>query len=155
MKSYIIGISLFIVFVIFTNFQADYNKHQEQLHLLKFIAEESAAAAAQFISLTQYKDGYLVFNQAEGNRAARRVIENSMEVGYYWSEPVEYTINYFDDLNTDYPYIFSKNDIDVEIVVKEPTVVVAINAGPSKYGLTKSTPDITAVAAHEWKANLR
>lgn len=163
MKSYIIGISLFVLFAIFTIFQVDYNKHQEQLYLLKYIAEEAAAAAAQFTVVEHYKDGYLVFNQEAGDLAARRVLKESMNLNnsllpinnYYWVEQVEYTVYYFDDFNTNYPYHFNSQEINFEIIVSAPTVIVIINAGQPEYSLTKSVPDLIAVAAHEWQAGLR
>ncbi len=163
MKSYIIGFSLFIVFAIFTTFQADYNKHQEQLHLLKYIAEESAAAAAQFTLSEHYKNGYLVFNQQEGDLAARRILKENMSLSnnllplrnYYWLEQIDYTVEYFDDLNTVYPYFLSKPNIGFEIFIREPTVIVTINAGRPDYSLTRSVSDVIVVAAHEWKSILR
>lgn len=163
MKSYIIGVSLFIVFAIFTTFQVDYNKHQEQRHLLKYFAEEAAAAAAQFTISTYYKDGYLVFNQSEGDLAARRVLKENMSLdenflpfnNNYWMEQIDYMVYYCDDLNTDYPYKFNEQNIGFEILIKEPTVVVIINAGKAKYSLMKNIPDIVAVAAHEWQTSLR
>lgn len=160
MKSYIIGLALFILFMVFTIFQADYNRHQEKLQQLKYIAEEAAAAAAQYIDSNQYRWGNLVFNQTAGNLAADRVIKKNMELdselrpSLYssWYEQVTYTIHYFDDLTVEFPYEFHDSDFQPVFAIGAPTVLVILNAGQANYRFYQGSPDILALAAHEWQA---
>ncbi len=159
MKSYIIGIALFILFMFFTIFQSDYNRHQEQLQLLKYVAEEAAAAAAQYIIPNYYKEGYLVFNQTAGNLSANSVVRENMRLDSnlqptlysHWKEQISYMIDYYDDLNTEYPYELSRPEFNLVLMITAPTVIVTLNAGKADYRFYKEPPDILTLAAHEWQ----
>lgn len=159
MKSYIIGLALFILFMAFTIFQADYNRHQEQIQELKYIAEEVAAAAAQYIILNKYREGYLVFNQTAGDLAAFRMVQRNMELdtnlkpSLYsdWQGPITYNVDYYDDLNADYPHELLVAELGQVLTITAPTVVVTINGGRANYRFYQDPPDIIALAAHEWR----
>lgn len=162
MKSYIVGIALFIVFMIFTFYQYDYNMYQEQVYNLKFVAEEAAAAAAQYVYVSKYAEGDLVFNYEEGILAAEYIISKNLKlddnffpkVNTYWQEQIKYNIYFFDDSNSTYPVLYEDIGTNFILTITEPTVVIKINAGKPRYKLINSLPDTITTSAHEWKGKM-
>ncbi len=158
MKSFIIGMALFYVSMIFTIFQQDYNMHQEKLYELKFVAEESAAAASQYLQEQPYAEGKIVFNQIEGIKATEYIIKNQLRLddnmmpksNSYWQEQVSYTIHFYDDATTSFPYTYSTNDGTFVLVMTEPMVLISINAGKPRYRLYNHVPDAIRIAGHGW-----
>lgn len=159
MKSYIMGFAIFLISMSFTIFQQDYNLHQQHLYSLKFTAEEAAAAAAQYLELNQYKNGRLVFNQAEGTKAAEYIIKQQLKLddnfaplfGSYWHDQVQYKIEYFDDSNSTFPFLYTHEMTQISITIAEPTVVVTIDAGKPQYRMFANPPNAIRVASHSWK----
>ena len=159
MKSYIIGVAMFIVFMIFTVFQYDYNLHQQYLYNLKFAAQEAAAAGSQYWSKAEFAEGRFIFNQTEGKKAAEYIIRQQLKLdeflqplsGSYWQEKVTYTMEFFDDSNSNFPFLYENADHLFTITIAEPSVVITINAGKPRYRLIENPPDAVRVAAHEWK----
>lgn len=163
MKSYIIGTALFIVFMIFTFFQYDYNTHQEQLYNLKFVTEEAAAAAAQYIIDAEYANGNYTFNCDEGIIAAEYIISQNLKLddnffpkeNSYWQEQIKYEIIFFDDSNTTYPALYENNNKTFALTVTQPTVIININAGKPNYIFINNSPDVISISAHEWKVKTK
>lgn len=159
MKSYIMGLAIFLISISFTIFQQDYNLHQQHLYNLKFSAEEAAAAAAQYLDMVQYKNGSLVFNQAEGTKAAEYIIQQQLKldenfaptIGSYWQEQVKYKIEFFDDSNSTFPFLYTHETNMLSITVTEPTIVVTIDAGNPRYRMFANPPNAIRVASHSWK----
>lgn len=158
MKTYIIGIGLSFVFTLFTIYQYEYNLHQEQIFNLKFVAEEAAAGAAQYILLDYYTNGYLVFNQGESIKAVEYILHKNLNLSLelfpgtnsYFTEQISYDIKFFDDLNTNYPYLYEDFTYDFSLTITNPTVVILINAGKPSYKLIENLPNVISIAAHEW-----
>lgn len=161
MKVFLIWMCLLVVDFMFLDFQDQYNRAERQSIRLKYIAEEAAAAAAQFYDYQEYALGRKVFNQAEGIRAAEAVIKNNLFLdndfmpaeNSYWTEQITYTIEFFDDSNTTYPYLYEHASSYFTLAIGDPTVIVTINAGKPRFPvyITSNPPDIFRTAAHEWK----
>lgn len=159
MKSYIIGVALFFVFMIFTTYQYDYNMHQEQVYSLKFVAEEVVAGAAQYFLIDQYINGYLVFNKEQGILAVEYILQKNLKLNSdlfpgtnsYWVQQIQYDIKFFDDSNTNFPYLYEDIINSFTLTITNPTVVLTINAGKPRYKLIDNPPDVICIAAHEWK----
>ncbi|MGD9677610.1 MAG: hypothetical protein AB7V16_04460 [Vulcanibacillus sp.] len=159
MKAFIIGIALFFVFMIFTIYQYDYNFHQEQVYNLKFVAEEVAAGAAQYILIEDFTEGKLIFNQSESIKAVEYILQKNLklnsnlfpESNSYWQEQINYEIKFFDDSNTAYPYLYEDVNKFITLTITDPTVVITINAGKPRYRLLDNPPIVISTAAHEWK----
>lgn len=159
MKSLIIGIAIFFISMTFTVFQQDYNLHQQHLYNLKFTAQEASAAAAQYIVNDYYKEGMLVFNQSEGTKAAEYIIQKQLKVdenllplaGSYWRNQVNYQLEFFDDSNSTFPFLYTHYTNSFTLTIREPTVIVTIDAGKPRYRIFTDLPNSIRVAAHEWK----
>lgn len=159
MKQFILGIAIFFISMLFTIFHQDYNLHQEHLFNLKFITAETAAAGAQFIELEEYKEGGLVFNQEEGKKACEYIIQKQLSldedmnpsIDSYWQGQIKCTIEFFDDSNTTFPFLYSRDNGNFTLTITEPTVVVVLNAGKPRYRLYNNTSDVIRIAAHSWK----
>ncbi len=159
MKAYIIGLALCFVFMIFTTYQSEYNLHQEQAFNLKFVAEEAAAGAAQYILLDQYTNGYLVFNKIESIKAIEYILHKNLKLSLelfpgtnsYFTQQIQYDIRFFDDSNTNFPYLYEDLINRFTLTISNPTVVIIVNAGKSRYKLIDNPPDVISIAAHEWK----
>ncbi len=159
MKTYIVGVALFFVFMIFTTYQYEYNMHQEQVYSLKFVAEEVAAGAAQYILIDRYMDGYLVFNKKESIQAVEYILHKNLKlnlelfpgINSYWTQQIQYDIKFFDDSNTNFPYLYEDLINAFTLTITDPSVIITINAGAPRYKLINNPPDVISIAAHEWK----
>lgn len=160
MKPFIIGLALFFVSMVFTIFQQDYNIHQEQTYNVKFTALEAANAASQYIMVDSYKEGKLVFNQIEGTKAAEEIIKSQLKLdenmmpltGSYWQEQVKYSLEFFDDANAVFPFLYNSKQVPFSLTITNPTVVITIDAGQPRYRVKYSNlSDVTRIAAQEWK----
>lgn len=161
MKPFITGMAMFLLSMVFTVYQHDYNLHQEQIYNLKFAAEESAAAAAQYLFDDGYSEGMLVFNQLEGEKAARYILQEQLKLddnlvpreNSYWQEQIQYTIEFLDDSNTVFPYLYEHSTASLVLTLTEPTVIIAVNTGKPRYRIFSSLylPSSIRVAAYELK----
>lgn len=161
MKVFLIALAITLVCTGFIVFQQDYNIHQMQLERMKFVAEEAAAAAAQYYYLNQYADGVIAFNRPECVKAAEYVIKKNLDLqddfnpapNTYWPERVTYTIQYFDDTNTVYPYVYTHPTMGFVQTIIAPTVIITLNCGRARYRVPYITlvPPSVRAAAHEWK----
>lgn len=160
MKTFIMGTALFLISITFTVFQQDYNLHQQQIHNLKFTAEETTAAAAQYIVEIEYAEGRLVFNQVEGIKAAEYMIKKHLKVddnfipedNSYWQEEITYVIEFFDDSNSTFPFLYEYNSTLFTLTITDPIVVITIDAGKPRYRILVNPPNAIRTAAHEWKS---
>ncbi len=159
MKSFIIGLAMFIVSIGFTVFQQDYNLHQQHLYRLKFTAQEAAAAASQYYVKEEYGKGKFVFNQGEAIQAAEYIMAKQLKLddfllpqeNSYWQEPVQYTIEFFDDANAAFPFLYEHDQDLFTLTITNPSVIITINAGNPRYRMLDNPPNCIRVAAHEWK----
>jgi hypothetical protein len=161
MKSAIVGIATILLSVFVTVFYQDLKQAELRNFELKYVAEELSASASLFINEQEYSRGRIVFDQTEALRAFDHQIKTLLHLdnGFnplttsYWTEKVTYRINFYDDSNTAYPYLFTDPDTMFTYVVTEPTVVVTLNTGKARYRISflDSTDDNIRSAAHEWK----
>lgn len=162
MKSFIVGITVVLLSTFFITYQQDSNLHQLKLHELKYVAEEVAAAAAQFHDLEEYGEGRLVFNQEEGIKAAEYVLKQTLSLnddfkpksGTYYQDQIKLHIEFLDESNTIFPYTYTDTDTNFTQVITEPSVAVTINAGKARYRvryIQLDQIDCVRTAIHEWK----
>lgn len=151
--------ALLIPDFMFLRFQDEYNRAERHLIQLKYIAEEAAAAAAQYHDSVEYSKGKKVFNRVEAIKAAEYVIKKDLNLdnnyipmeGSYWTDKVTYTIDFFDDSNTIYPYLYSHSSGMFTLAIGDPTVVITINVGKPRYFIATPPNNMFRTAAHEWK----
>ena len=163
MKEFIVGIGLFIVFTFSIIYQHDYNRHQEEIHRLKAVSEEVAAAASQYFNRSQYGEGFYVFNELEGIKAAEIVIRTNLYLNddlspknySYWknTDKVKYQMDLISSTKivsvtngvisktvpdtTPFPktYSFIHYGVQRSPILFGPSVVVTINTGKASYTL--------------------
>jgi len=161
MKVFIIGLAVVIVCTYFIVFQQDYNLNQLENMEVKFVAEEAAAAAAQYYDKLSFSNGIYKLNPIEGTKAAEYIIKKDLKLNddftpiadTYWTDRITYTIEYFDDTNTTYPLEYNNASISYTDTVVAPTVIVTINCGRAKYRVPYiiNTQQNIRAAAHEFK----
>lgn len=161
MKALIIGVCTVLLYCLTTVMVADMNAHKRQNEYLKYVCEQTAHSASTYYVTSEYGEGRKVFNQTEGIK----IIEHQMKYllnldnGFtpapdtYWQDNVTYKAYFFDDSNTTYPYDFIDDETGFSKTIKEPTVIVTINAGKARYkvSLIPSTGDNIRSAAYEWQ----
>ncbi len=126
---------------------------------LKFHIQEAAAAAAQYIELEDYGQGRMVFNQVEAVRAAEYVLQRNLHLNddfspdkhSYWQETVRYEIEFYDESNTSFPYLYEHDSNYFTLLLTDPTVIVTVDAGPSRLRLWNDSQGIVRTGAHTWQ----
>lgn len=159
MKVFIVSAAVIVLYTTFIVFVHDYNMHQRYTYRLKFVAEEAAAGAAQYIQMNPYGNGQVLFNRSESRKAADYLIRTNMELNdnrfpyaeSYWTERVSYELEFFDDANTTFPYTYESDDGSLTVTLIDPSVVVTINAGKPRYTILSDLPNMVRTAAHTWK----
>ncbi|RKJ72756.1 hypothetical protein D7X33_21075 [Butyricicoccus sp. 1XD8-22] len=153
MKEMILGLAMSILAITILLTIGDLDQYKEQRVRLKNVSEEVAAAAAQYKTLESYADGYLHFNQTEGNKAANYTLQRHMnlnntlvpQIPNYWinTPNIQYQITYIDysnyttyltnpaDTAVAFPkdYTFTHFGETFTTVLFGPSVIVSINAG--------------------------
>ncbi|MDP4084727.1 MAG: hypothetical protein Q8934_08950 [Bacillota bacterium] len=162
MKWFILGTAFTLVATLTLIFQNDYNMHQEQMDYLKFVAQEASAAASQYFSEEKYGDGYLVYDQAEGEKAARSVIISLLKLNpdmtpssnSYWKGVgnVTYDLEYFDESNYSFPftYVYTHPKGQTTLVMNGPSVLIRINVGKAKYDWFQNDTDYYRIGVHSF-----
>lgn len=158
MKVYIYSLPLIVISFFFLIFQDEYNRLQRHLMVANYHAEEVAAAAAQYIDWTDYAEGRIVFNQFEGQRAAEYLLKKRMllddllmpQTKSYWIDRIQYEIEFFDESNTVFPYLYQNPTTNYTRVLESPSVVVTIYLGRGRLSFYES-PEYFRTAAHAWK----
>lgn len=161
MKYFIFGLAVILICTFFAVFQQDYNLHELQMDKVKFVAEEAAAAAAQYYSYQKYSDGIFVFTQSEGVKAAEYIIKTNLNLdnnfnpnpNNYWTDKITYQIQFLDDESVSFPYQYTDADTGRIETIVSPTVTVKINCGKARYRVPyiQIIPPSIRQAAHEWK----
>lgn len=165
MKPFLMGIATLIFSLTFYLFIHDYNGNKLANNELRIVCEEASVAGSLFIDLEKYSEGQIVFDQGQGDAAIRDIIIESLKLdeslspkaNSYWSDPIRYEVYYFDDSNTTFepPYRSFKDGLieeDIEIIIKEPQVIVTINAGKGRYTLPflRNLGDNIRSSSHSW-----
>jgi len=163
MKPFLMGIATLIFSLTFYLFIHDYNGNKLANNELRIVCEEASVAGSLFIDLEKYSEGQIVFDQGQGDAAIRDIIIESLKLdeslspkmNSYWRSPIKYEVYYFDDSNTNFPYYSFKDELiekDIEIIIKEPQVIVTINAGNGRYTLPflRNLSDNIRSSSHSW-----
>lgn len=158
MKAFIVGAAALILSMFFYSFNNDFNFNKHANNELRFVCEEASVAGTLFQQKDQYSMGKIIFNQEESIKAIEAVIVSMLKLDEnlnptyesYWQERIRYKAYFYDDNNTTYPYLFIDPDTDFVCLIKEPTVIVTINAGKARYSLQflKNGPNNIRSAAH-------
>ena len=162
MKQFIIAAAILLFGVFVQIYNEDNNTYNRYNQVLKFVAEEAAAAAAQYYSKEDYGEGMIVFDQTEGVKAAEYVIKKNLYLddsfmpipNNYFKEKVNYTIEFFDHSSSSFPFLYTHDVIFFTEAIGDPTVVVTIDAGLARHRTLDTTdiPVLIRAASHEWKA---
>lgn len=163
MKTLLLGMATILICSYFQVFQFDYNMHQLHLNELKIYTEAAAAAAAQYKDNEEYSHGVFKFNRTEGIKAAEYILKKTLNLnedfsqksGNYWVNTVSYTIQFFDDTNTEYNnYTYTDSQSGFSSLITAPTVIISVNCGRARYRLPYISliPESRRITAHEWVA---
>lgn len=160
MKPFLVGLATILMCGIWQNFAQDDALYLRKNLYLEFVAQEAAAAAAQYYDYMEYSQGRKVFNQIEGIKAVEYIIKSDLNldvsftpsVNSYWSDPITYQIFFYDDSNTVFPIIYTDSETNYVLTIGDPTIIVKINAGKGRYRLITTQPRAIRTAAHEWKS---
>lgn len=165
MKPFLMGVATLIFSLTFYLFIHDYNENKLANNELRIVCEEASVAGSLFIDLEEYSEGRIVFNRGQGDAAIRDIIIESLKldeslspkVNSYWRDPIKYEVYYFDDSDAtpELPCHSFKDEIigeDIEIIIKEPQVIVTINAGKGRYTLPflRNLSDNIRSSSHSW-----
>lgn len=159
MKAFLFGLAAFIFSVFVWLFCHDYNLNHMHYMQLRTAAEEASVAAAMFIEPGEESEGRIIFNQTEGHKAVKAIIQSMLKADdslipleeSYWQDEISYNAYFYDDSNTTYPYYFTDPDTGYKFTVNRPSAVVTINAGKARYtfkGVIGETQNVRS-AAHE------
>lgn len=158
MKWFMVGGVMFVLCTMFMVFQDEHNRAIRYLEKGKFDAEEVAAAAAQYVVPAEYAKGNIVFNRSEAIRAAEFILKsrlrldtNFVPIQTYWTDRIDYDIEFFDESNTAFPYLYEHDTSYFSLLLTGPTVIVTIHFGKARYSLYDPGGALFRTAAHEWK----
>lgn len=159
MKAFLFGIAAFIFAMFVWLFCHDYDLNHIYYMQLRAAAEEASVAATIFTNPEEENEGRIVFNQEEGHKAIRAMIETMLKTdsdlnpleSSYWQDKITYTAYFFDDSNTAYPQTFTDPETGFIFEVKKPSVIVTINAGKARYTFDEIAKNVSNIrsAAHE------
>ncbi|MCT4544963.1 MAG: hypothetical protein N4A63_15635 [Vallitalea sp.] len=143
MKPFIFSLAMVILFSIFLVYQTDNNNYMRQLEELKKVADECSASAGLFYDEELYSTGITVYNKEEGQKIIKYIIKESLELQdnltpsskSYWRQQVQYEVSFFDNSNTEFPFIYEDNNNNFTKIINEPTIIVKINAGKPYFRL--------------------
>lgn len=163
MKWLISGSAFLLLATFSLVFQNNYHIHQEQIHHLKYIAQEAAAGAAQYNQKQEYGNGYLVFNQIEGEKAVRHLLRKMLDLNVdmspsektYWrkTEKIEYEIKYFDEKNYTFPheFVYENENGKTKLLMTGPSVIVKVKVGKAKYDWLTHEKDYYRIGMYTFK----
>jgi hypothetical protein len=161
MKPLIVGVCTILLYCFVVVTTKNINTHERQNEYLKFVCDETACSAALFYDTTQYGEGRKVFNVLEGKKAIEYqmkyllLLDNSFNPlsDTYWQDKISYKSYFYDDSNTTYPYTFIDSETGYTKVILEPTVIVTINAGKSRYSIPIITSNNSNIrsGSFEWQ----
>jgi len=163
-----------IINLTFLVHNTDYQVHAQQLIRLEYSIEEAVAASTLYEEQEEFAEGRKIFNYPEGIKAANHILiekqrfdASTLEATWdyatrtyaasikplpnsYWQDTVHYSIEFFDDSNATYPFLYNKGNLAVAI--GDPTAVINIGAGKPNYRLL-STDGVNSQrgAAYTWE----
>jgi len=177
MKVFIVTVAVVILYSFIVVFSQDYRQAQRNSYRLKYVCEELSATGASFYDQEEFGEGYTIFNTDEGIEAIKDQMVNLLSVdsdltpvaNSYWSKNMEYKVYFYDDseickvytngeIEREEPFSYGSAHKDdwtsYNEVIIDPTVVVTINAGPSRFRIKilDPIPDTIRSSSHEWEA---
>lgn len=159
MKPLILSVAITIIFTMFIVYQQDHDMliyHQEEL---KNIADDCANSASLFYDIDNYSNGLKVFNSKEGKKVIEYMLISNLSLTQnlnptqdsYWREQIDYNVDFYDDENTVFPYLYKSQWTGYERLLKEPTVIVEIDGGKGRYRLGFINPrTVVRSSAYEY-----
>jgi len=153
-KQYIIAAGLVIVLAFSFVFTNDTNTLFEQKKKLNYVAQDMSNAAALFYDEEYFSKGYIVFNEAEGEKAAAHILKDKFGMNGlkasndYYQDAFTYDIYFYDDsltmrhyhngVKVDSKAFIYHNEIftdskGVRHTIKVPTVISEVNAGKPSF----------------------
>lgn len=163
MKWFITGWAFLVLAAFGLVYQHNYNLHQEQIDYLKYVAQEAAAGAAQYFSEEKYGDGYLVYNQTEGNKAANAIVKELLYLNddmsptnkTYWKQTNKVTVElqYFDEENYTFPYDYTYEHPNgsTHFIMYGPSVIVKVNVGKAKYDWLSNDKELYRIGMYTFE----
>ena len=176
MKIFIVTIAVVILYSFILVFGQDYRQAQRVSYRLKYVCEELSATGASFYDQEKFSEGYTVFNAGEGSKAIKDQLTHLLLVdsdltpvaNSYWSKNIEYKVYFYDDSGICKVYTNGSPDREESFsygsehkddwtsyneVIGDPTVVVTINAGPSRFRIKilDPIPYMIRSSCHVWK----
>lgn len=173
MKVYIISAAIVIVLMGFFVFQTDHNRYMELTELLKSTANDCSHAAVLYYDKKNYSEGIKVYDKDSGNHVVLDLLKQTFSEGLTLrDQDINFSIYYFDggenstgllteyqngrrvqQKDISYPYRFEEEKTGYSQEIKEPTVVVTIDAGEYNYRLPfVSDPELIRTSAYEEKS---
>ncbi len=174
MKPFIVGIAIFLIYLMLIMFQTDSNMFLRAQEDLKFQADELANTGLLFYDPIQFSEGKKVFDIAASNNAISNLIKLNLGLdnGYvpinsYWTDPINYYTYFFDhsgrmrmyhnnvlvsDVPFTFSYLFTEPITGYKKLVTEPTVIVTIDAGSPRFRLTflNGIGNVVRTSAYEY-----
>lgn len=141
MKSFLIGLGIILLYIIFLPYEQDNNTYIRQLENLKYVADECSASASLYLD-NSIKNGDIIYNKTQGKMAIENTLKNNLKLddnlypmkGSYWNDTIKYDVYYIDDTYT-FPYEFKDKRTSYIKLITEPTVIVTIDAGRPTFRL--------------------
>lgn len=152
---------MFLLLVHHGVYVQDAFRHQAENNNLKNVASRASLAAGLYLETDAFGHGEIVFNQAEGIKAAEAIIQSNLALDNhftplersYWQETVTYEIYFFDTSNTSFPHRFTHGATGYSKLLVAPTVIVSINGGKADYRLMEVDSDQIRTSSYEYKAH--
>lgn len=158
MKQLIISVAIIIIYSQFIIYQHDHNRYLRELLNLKYVADECSASASLYYDDENLRKGLKVYNIIESERSIKELLKKNLILddslkpinNNYWQDNIIYYSYYFDDSGMmkvyknnvlqeqkvfTYNYLFTDPLTGYTKLITEPTVIVTINAGKSRYRL--------------------
>lgn len=161
MKAFLVGAAALILSLFFYSFNNDFNLNKHASNNLRYVCEEASVAGTLFQQKNQFSIGKIVFNQEESLKAIEAVIISMLKLdenlnptdASYWQDHIIYKAYFYDDSNTVYPFLFTDPDTGFVYLVKNPSIIVTINAGKARYSLKflRNGAENIRSAAHTWE----
>lgn len=147
MKPLIVGVALIYIFSFAVISHEEHNQLLRQQDILKDLADECSNTASLYYDLEGYGSGSKTFNQDEGLKAIKYIIEKQQN--NFWYENLRYKSYFYDDSNTVFPIMHEGDGYCKLIIV--PTIVVEINGGRPIFRINKLNRDIIRSSAYEYE----
>lgn len=159
MKPFLFTLAMLILFSIFLTYQVDNNTYIRQLENLKQVADESSSSAGLFYDEKLYSKGITIYNQAEGKKIIKHIIETNLYLDSnmapsprsYWKQQIQYKVIFLDNSNTVFPYMYNDGRNKFTKLITKPTVIVEINASKPPFRLSFLKPkEAIRLSAYEY-----